>query len=132
MLVDRRASHAEHLGDIVGRALPLERALRVQRLDELAPVFARERVERNLPLAQPSVQKGVDASCQSSLKSSTGCPTTPALRRKRSSVERLSSKAAILKLMHITPAALPASSKSAVLTQRMRRPSHERDHSPVA
>lgn len=61
VLVDRRAPHPEHVRDVVRRALAAERAFRVQRLDELAPVFAREPVQPDLALAQPAVQERVDA-----------------------------------------------------------------------
>ncbi|CAM2156637.1 hypothetical protein PT2222_30064 [Paraburkholderia tropica] len=61
MLVDGRAPHAQHLGHVIRRTLALERALGMQRLDQFAPMLARERVERHLTLAQPAVQEGVDA-----------------------------------------------------------------------
>jgi len=108
VLVDGRPPHAEHLCHIVRRTLAFESAVRVQRCDQFSPMVACQRIQRDLPLVQPAMQKRIDALLPVVLEQFDRLRdnTRAAPRRNRSSVERISSNAAMLKLMHIMPAAL--------------------------
>jgi hypothetical protein len=78
----------------------------VKRFDQLSPMVTCQRIQRDLPLVQPAMQKRIDALVPVVLEQFDRLRDNT--RAAQEQVERRAhlSNAAMLKLMHITPAAL--------------------------